>query len=298
MASTSITLQFSPWVSPLPMRASAVSRSLRKSGRGLNRVLAWDVLTKENELNLDLNLSCSTGDVAAAGAAADPEPCSGCGANCTQHPQQPALFAWVMVGGKNLTPVRRCCLGGPHPGTSRSWRQLCHRIGHSGISKHAEMAAIAALQPETLHEPIRRRLTLVVIRLRTVTAQPAPRAGKARSSSGNERNGETRVELGLARPCDECSKVICALGCFKRVIYSASDGRLVSVAPEELLQFCLPSSGKRMQQKDLLEARSRGTKSNIAGSGDTVGAAMVPAPIAAPSRRRAARRQRKNHAVS
>merc|ERR1711957_672556 len=96
-------------------------------------------------------------------------PALACG-NC--GPQQPALFAWVMAGGKNLTPVRRCCLGGPHPRTSRGWRQLCQKVGHCGISKHAEMAAIAALHPDTLWASRRQRLTLVVVRVRAAAGKP------------------------------------------------------------------------------------------------------------------------------
>merc|ERR1712039_667713 len=103
--------------------------------------------------------------------------------NCGSQPPQPALFAWVMGGGKNLTPVRRCCLGGPHPGTSRGWRQLCQRIGHCGISKHAEMAAIAALPPETLWASRRQRLTLVVVRLREKSRKPRSQATAAEDAA-------------------------------------------------------------------------------------------------------------------
>lgn len=164
-------------------------------------------------------------------------------------PQQPALFAWVVGGGKNLTPVRRCGLGGPHPRTSRGWRRFCQRIGHTGISKHAEMAAIAALQPEALHSP-RRRLTLVVVRLRR-GLRAAAGAGLPPELDGEADGAEggASVELGLARPCDECAKIICALGCFRRIVYSTDDGHLASLAPEDLLQQCTPSSGKRLQQR-------------------------------------------------
>merc|ERR1712039_923345 len=176
--------------------------------------------------------------------------------NCGSQPQQPALFAWVMGGGKNLTPVRRCCLGGPHPGTSRSWRQLCQRIGHCGISKHAEMAAIAALHPDLLWAPRRQRLTLVVVRLRAASkasgSQAVASLDDAALSLGEQSSQEAPMELGLARPCDECAKVICALGCFRRIVYSTADGCLASVGPEELLQQCAPSSGKRRQRREKL----------------------------------------------
>eukprot|EP00416_Gambierdiscus_australes_P048839 CAMPEP_0171153692 /NCGR_PEP_ID=MMETSP0766_2-20121228/151196_1 /TAXON_ID=439317 /ORGANISM="Gambierdiscus australes, Strain CAWD 149" /LENGTH=325 /DNA_ID=CAMNT_0011617609 /DNA_START=63 /DNA_END=1044 /DNA_ORIENTATION=- len=184
-----------------------------------------------------------------------------------QQQQQPALFAWVVGGGKNLTPVRRCGLGGPHPRTSGGWRRLCQRIGHTGVSKHAEMAAIAALQPQAL-QPARKRLTLVVVRLRKGAgiggserlpplADPEEQAEKLPGAA---------VELGLARPCDECAKMICALGCFRRVVYSTEDGRLVSSTPEELLQHCTPSSGKRLQQKRSTELLSTGACSGVAQS--------------------------------
>lgn len=148
---------------------------------------------------------------------------------------RPALFAWIVGGGKNLTPVRRCGLSGPHPHTSRGWRRLCQRLGHTGVSKHAEMAAIAALSPECL---ARRRLTLVVMRLRQ--CGEGPRLGQ--------------LELGLARPCDECSKVICALGCFRRIVYSTDEGGLACSAPEELLEQSTPSTGKKMQEVKQAEA--------------------------------------------
>jgi len=175
--------------------------------------------------------------------------CCGTSQQQQQQQQQPALFACVVGGGKILTPVRRCGLGGPHPRTSRFWRRFCQRIGHSGISKHAEMAAIAALRPEALQAtngrtPGRRRLTLVVVRLR---------AGQDSAADG----GDSRVELGMARPCDECTKVICALGCFRKVVYSASDGHLASASPEDLLEHCQPTSGKRAELRTAEEVCCR-----------------------------------------
>lgn len=145
--------------------------------------------------------------------------------------RRPNLFAWIVGGGKNLTPIRRCCLGGPHPRVNGGWRQFCQRLGHSGITKHAEMAAIAALRLESAELRKQRRLTLVVIRV----------------CSTGQAVGE-QVSLGLAQPCDECTKIICALGCFRRVIHSTADGNLISVVPEHLLEVSVPSSGKRSQQ--------------------------------------------------
>lgn len=258
------------------------------SGIGLNKVRTSNVLVKnqgqtnedgnENErLNSDGSRNIA-GAVASGGAAsaaggrtnlgcggsalAQPafravaaSSALGCG-NFSSQPQQPALFAWVMGGGKNLTPVRRCCLGGPHPGTSRSWRQLCQRIGHCGISKHAEMAAIAALHPDTLWASRRQRLTLVVVRLRAASratgSQATASSDQAALSQGDSAAEESEMELGLARPCDECAKVICALGCFRRIVYSTADGCLTSIGPEELLQQCTPSSGKRQQRRERL----------------------------------------------
>jgi len=193
--------------------------------------------------------------------------------SCTMRLQhQPALFAWVVGGGKNLTPIRRCRLGGPHPHTSRAWRRFCQRVGHAGVSKHAEMAAIAALQPEALHPP-RRRLTLVVVRLRNRlmgSSEAAPPAIHADADAVPDASSGAFVELGLARPCDECAKIICALGCFRRIVYSTDDGHLASSAPEELLQDCTPSSGKRLQQTrtEVTEAgpaRRRGRGRRAAG---------------------------------
>merc|ERR1712217_719728 len=151
----------------------------------------------------------------------------------------------------------------------------CQRIGHCGITKHAEMAAIAALHPETLWASRRQRLTLVVVRVRA--PQKSPLGSQATVATGQAAlslNGDcaekaeddTPMELGLARPCDECIKVICALGCFRRVVYSTADGCLVSIAPEELLLQCTPSSGKRQQRRQRLRL---GEYSAIRATGNT-----------------------------
>merc|ERR1712151_1426654 len=131
--------------------------------------------------------------------------------------------------------------------------------GHNGISKHAEMAAIAALPPETLWATKKQRLTLVVVRLRAASRAPGKQATAAiqqaaLSLGDNVADEDVQMELGLARPCDECAKVICALGCFRRIVYSAADGCLTSISPEELLPQCTPSSGKRQQRRAALAA--------------------------------------------
>merc|ERR1712066_1112850 len=74
----------------------------------------------------------------------------------------------------------------------------------------------------------------------------------ALSLGDNVADEDVQMELGLARPCDECAKVICALGCFRRIVYSAADGCLTSISPEELLPQCTPSSGKRQQRRERL----------------------------------------------
>ncbi|CAK0802789.1 unnamed protein product [Prorocentrum cordatum] len=136
------------------------------------------------------------------------------------------------------------------------------------------MAAITALCAKG--PPVRqRRLTLVVVRFRAAAV-----AGAA-ACAGHGGRGPS-LGLGLARPCDECSKVICALGCFRRVVYSTEDGRLVSVAPEALLQECQPSSGKRLQRRAGSEAGGAGSAGAGAGARrGAKGAAPVP-----PARRR------------
>mmetsp|Transcript_37638 Transcript_37638/g.82620 ORF Transcript_37638/g.82620 Transcript_37638/m.82620 type:complete len:288 (-) Transcript_37638:55-918(-) len=234
-----------------PRRRTAALRCRHTSGRGLNKVLEQNAGPKTNGAGQpERSLSAAgAGGTSGAVAGADVPRALGranhlCGLGGVSQPPQPALFAWVTCGGKNLTPVRRCGLGGPHPGTSAEWRRLCQSVSHSGISKHAEMAAIAALQPEALRAPRKRRLTLVVVRLRTV-------------ARNDTEDGILDTELGLARPCDECAKVIWALGRFRRVVYSEESGRLVSVAPDELLLRCQPSSGKRLQQKHREEAQNR-----------------------------------------
>jgi len=312
-----------------PIRASALLASPPPSGIGLNKV-------QEDNSNLKTRPTLEVGQVGGRSAAAAIGRKGGGAGDCgcgtwpqprdnvaiaraaapqQQGPAQPALFAWVMGGGKNLTPVRRCGLGGPHPRTTREWRQLCRRVGHSGISKHAEMAALAALPClGEASRPQRRRLTLVVVRL--CAPAPARGVGKkgASSASGSasgsfscnsttggssigSSNGESSDEeepleapsgvglarLGLARPCDECTKVICAVGCFRRVVYSDEDGRLACAAPEDLLQRCTPSSGKRRQQTQKMLKRAE----ELAGSNPgpqssngvaTKGSACVPPP--------------------
>lgn len=257
-------------------RSSAASRSLRRSGRGLNKVRECNSANKNEaveykqanpvdsrEVPATSPLACKAGTKGSSGTAAAANSLGPTLSGTALPPQhQPALFAWVVGGGKNLTPVRRCGLGGPHPRTSRGWRRFCQRVGHTGVSKHAEMAAIAALQPEALQQ--RRRLTLVVVRLRrglrcTEEAVPPPTPPELDADAIGAPvpppppppalDGGDLVELGLARPCDECSKIICALGCFRRIVYSTDDGHLASLAPEDLLQQCTPSSGKRLQQK-------------------------------------------------
>merc|ERR1712203_883933 len=98
----------------------------------------------------------------------------------------------------------------------------------------------------------------VVVRLRAVGGTRGPKqiAGGDVSSqvppppSPFDASDKVDMELGLARPCDECTKVICALGCFRRIVYSTADGYLASIAPEELLRQCTPSSGKRQQNRE------------------------------------------------
>jgi len=215
--------------------------------------------------------------------------------------QQPALFAWVTAGGKNLTPVRRCCLGGPHPRTSVGWRRFCQRLGHGGVTKHAEMAAIAAINPDVfLRGTPRRRLTLVVVRVRRAQSDAASEvatpfsAGSGSSSDAALHDVEAGVGsegiiaaahhcglLGCARPCDECAKVIVALGCFRRVVYSQQDGSLVSVAPEDLIQSCTPSSAKRRELRRL----------GRAGDAADTRSLVAPEVVTAPPRRRRRRLQ-------
>lgn len=199
------------------MTSSHARWSPRRSGRGLNKVAAENA-----HLNHEVP-SCAP----------------------------PRLFAWVACGGKNLTPVRHCGLGGPHPGTSKFWRRLCQRLGHSGITKHAEMAAIAALPPEVLHPP-RRRLVLVVVRLRPI-GQPNTCGGRNSDDGCGSFSG---FEFALSRPCDECAKIIYALGCFKRVIFCDESGALARASPEELLAVSQPCSGKRFQCRHAGKRRS------------------------------------------
>merc|ERR1712137_279341 len=194
---------------------SAALRSRHMSGIGLNRVM--DSCTEPQGV-----VNAGNNNERIAGVQA---------VSVENAEQRPNLFAWIVGGGKNLTPIRRCGLGAPHPRVNGGWRQFCHRVGHSGITKHAEMAAIAALGLENREMRKQRRLTLVVVRV----------------CSTGQTVGE-QVCLGLAQPCDECTKIICALGCFRRVIHSTADGNLISVAPEHLLEVSVPSSGKRSQQ--------------------------------------------------
>jgi len=198
---------------------SAALRSRHMSGIGLNRVM--DSCTEPQGV-----VNAGNNNERIAGVQA---------VSVENAEQRPNLFAWIVGGGKNLTPIRRCGLGAPHPRVNGGWRQFCHRVGHSGITKHAEMAAIAALGLENREMRKQRRLTLVVVRVRS-----GGRVGQT--------GGDGGVSLGLAQPCDECTKIICALGCFRRVIHSTLDGDLVSVSPEHLLEVSAPSSGKRRQQ--------------------------------------------------
>merc|ERR1712217_411219 len=147
--------------------------------------------------------------------------------------------------------------------------------------------------PETLWATKKQRLTLVVVRLRAASRAPGSQATAAiqqaaLSLGDNVADEDVQMELGLARPCDECAKVICALGCFRRIVHSAADGCLTSVAPEELLSQCTPSSGKRQQRRAAMAAgqipQVAGTKELADTSSGSGGSNR--------SRRRRGRRQR------
>merc|ERR1712203_583621 len=107
----------------------------------------------------------------------------------------------------------------------------------------------------------------VVVRLRAVGGTRGPKQIAADDTSSPvpapptpyDASDKVGMELGLARPCDECTKVICALGCFRRIVYSTADGCLASIAPEELLRQCTPSSGKRQQNRERCQAQQNNT---------------------------------------
>mmetsp|Transcript_95116 Transcript_95116/g.217804 ORF Transcript_95116/g.217804 Transcript_95116/m.217804 type:complete len:156 (-) Transcript_95116:7-474(-) len=86
------------------------------------------------------------------------------------------------------------------------------------------MAALQSLSPKILGTPrALRRCSLTVVRFSTI-------------------GGE--LHLRCAKPCDECAKVLAALG-LRRVWYSTVGGTVVGERPDELAMGAAPSTAKR-----------------------------------------------------
>uniref|UniRef100_A0A7S2D7M2 CMP/dCMP-type deaminase domain-containing protein n=1 Tax=Alexandrium andersonii TaxID=327968 RepID=A0A7S2D7M2_9DINO len=133
-------------------------------------------------------------------------------------PSRYCMCAFVTCGGKVVAGPALCGLGSPTPS---AFRVQAHRLGHASQTRHAEVAALAAL-PRGMRRRRLRHCHLVVLRA--------------------EEDPDGQIRLQLARPCRDCARLCCAIG-VQKVTYSTEGGQLRTEMATDVAAESKPSSG-------------------------------------------------------
>ena len=157
---------------------------------------------------------------------------------CPLSKRKLQLCAFMIRGGKQITPIRFCGHASPnlHDYQFKRLNNLQSNLRYKPSTRHAEIGTINCLKEKQRQLRLLKKTTLVVIRFsqRNIIIRD------------NENNEENSFELYLSnsKPCKQCIKILKVLQ-LKSVIYVDDNGQLIKKKPKNI-NDCVDSGGTRL----------------------------------------------------
>lgn len=150
---------------------------------------------------------------------------------CPLSKRQIQLCAFLIRGGKRITPVRFCGYASP-----KLKMRVCTAkkkwISVDLPTRHAEIAVINELSLKGRQMRLLRKTSLIVVRF----------IQRPQNMNTNDQCHD-QLSFACSRPCTQCIQVLCALN-LKSIIYVNEDGWLRNVSPNKI-QGSVCSGGTR-----------------------------------------------------